>query len=104
MRGLGREIWKNVDADAYVRSLRSGWDEPPANVEEAGLRAADKSEIWRRLIQYQGAEFKTTRGLAFTHRVEGDSGIWFSRQGKLVNMRLSRRELEEALQLLPVHG
>jgi hypothetical protein len=25
MRGGGREIWADVDADEYVRSLRSNW-------------------------------------------------------------------------------
>ena len=26
LRGMGKEIWKGVDADAYVRSLREGWE------------------------------------------------------------------------------
>jgi len=26
LRGLGKEIWKGVDPDEYVRSLREGWD------------------------------------------------------------------------------
>jgi hypothetical protein len=26
LKGLGKEIWKNVDADAYVRRLREGWE------------------------------------------------------------------------------
>ena len=26
LRGLGREIWKGVDADEYVRKLREEWD------------------------------------------------------------------------------
>ena len=25
LRGMGREIWANEDADAYVDRLRSGW-------------------------------------------------------------------------------
>ena len=25
LKGLGKEIWKNVDADEYVRKLREGW-------------------------------------------------------------------------------
>ena len=25
LRGMGREIWVNEDADAYVDRLRSGW-------------------------------------------------------------------------------
>ena len=26
LRGLGKEIWKGVDPDEYVRSLREGWE------------------------------------------------------------------------------
>jgi hypothetical protein len=26
LRGLGKEIWEGIDADAYVRELREGWD------------------------------------------------------------------------------
>jgi len=26
LKGLGKEIWKGVDADAYVRTLRQGWE------------------------------------------------------------------------------
>jgi hypothetical protein len=26
LKGLGKEIWKNVDADEYVRQLREGWE------------------------------------------------------------------------------
>jgi hypothetical protein len=26
LRGLGKRIWANVDADAYVARLREGWD------------------------------------------------------------------------------
>ena len=25
MRGVGKEIWADIDADEYVRSLRSNW-------------------------------------------------------------------------------
>ncbi len=26
MRGLGKEIWADTDADEYVRSLRANWN------------------------------------------------------------------------------
>lgn len=26
LRGLGKELWKNVDPDEYVRQERSSWD------------------------------------------------------------------------------
>jgi hypothetical protein len=29
LRGLGKEIWKGIDAQEYVNQLRSQWDERP---------------------------------------------------------------------------
>ena len=26
LRGLGRELWADEDADSYVRRLREGWE------------------------------------------------------------------------------
>ena len=26
LKGMGKQVWKGVDADAYVRSLREGWE------------------------------------------------------------------------------
>ena len=26
LKGLGKEIWKGIDADDYVRGLREGWE------------------------------------------------------------------------------
>ena len=28
LRGVGRELWANEEADAYVSRLREGWSEP----------------------------------------------------------------------------
>jgi len=28
MRGVGKEIWADIDADEYVRSLRANWYGP----------------------------------------------------------------------------
>jgi hypothetical protein len=39
--GLGSEIWEGVDPDAYVRDLRSGWEDP--GIEDA----ADRPEARR---------------------------------------------------------
>jgi hypothetical protein len=29
LRGLGKEVWQNVDAQKYVESLRSEWEQRP---------------------------------------------------------------------------
>ena len=28
LRGLGKDIWQDIDAQAYVNQLRSEWDKP----------------------------------------------------------------------------
>lgn len=102
MRGLGKEIWAGVDSDAYVNELRSGWDNgEPAS--PGGIPLTDAESVWSRLVEHQGSEFRTKRGLLFTYKVDGN-GIWFFREGRLINQRLSRRELEEALDAMPLDG
>jgi len=39
MRGLGKKIWKGIDAQEYVNQLRSEWDERPFAESAADLRA-----------------------------------------------------------------
>jgi hypothetical protein len=35
MRGVGKEIWSDTNADEYVRSLRSDWFDDEAEVTES---------------------------------------------------------------------
>jgi hypothetical protein len=35
VRGVGKEIWADIDADEYVRSLRANWYGPPPDVDSA---------------------------------------------------------------------
>ncbi|HWZ31819.1 MAG TPA: hypothetical protein VNX18_10820 [Bryobacteraceae bacterium] len=99
LRGLGKKLWIGIDADKFVDELRSGWSAvaPAATTDDTG-------DVWRRVVRYQGDEFKTVTGLPFTYQVEGASGIWFFRDGNRINRRLGKRELESALQKCPLHG
>jgi hypothetical protein len=111
LRGLGKQIWAGVDPDAYVNELRSGWiegDKVPvswdggaANPPPSG-RPQDAERIWERVLRHQGAEFKTITGRPFTHKIEGGSGIWFFRNGRRIEHRLWRGELEAALTKCPL--
>ena len=103
LRGLGKELWANIDADRFVEELRSGWSEaaPRGLVPETSGVSAD---VWKRLVRHQGDRFQTATGLPFTYEIEGASGIWFYRNGKRVNRRLSRSELESALKQGPPHS
>jgi len=107
LRGLGKEIWADVDADKYVNDLRSGWEAiepsrfPPRS--GGGVSSIHGAEaIWDRVVRYQGAEFKTATRRPFTYRVDGDSGIWFIREGHVIDRRLWRGELEQALKKRPL--
>jgi hypothetical protein len=58
--------------------------------------------IWERVVRLQGAEFMTATHLPFTYKVEGDSGIWFYRDGERIDRRLWKGEFEEASKKLPL--
>lgn len=109
LRGLGKEMWAGTDPDAYVSGLRSGWDEDSgdrliANSPAIGRSPGSAAErVWRRILRFQGEEFRTATKLPYTYRVEGDSGIWFYREGRRVEHRLWRGELEAALKRPAVH-
>ena len=106
MRAVGREIWSGIDADHYVEQLRSVWDQSlPDARPQARAFAADPdfaNDVWGRVLRHQGENFTTKRGLPFRYEVEGSSGIWFYREGKRIEQRLSRGELEKALREIPL--
>jgi hypothetical protein len=93
MWGLGKHLWAGVDADRYVDDLRKDSDEEPATREE---------RVWRHIADHQGEEFHTKKGLPFTYDVEGNSGIWFYREGRRINKRLSRTDVEKAIRKCPL--
>jgi hypothetical protein len=53
------------------------------------------------MVAHQGETFQTVSGLPFTFEVEG-TGIWFSRNGKRVNRKLTRTQFEIALSRCPL--
>lgn len=94
MSGVGKELWAALGGgDAFVAREREGWDFPTEKL-------ADR--VWNRILAHQGEEFQTTKGKPFTYRVEGNTGIWFYRNGQLINQRLYRGELEEAIARCPL--
>ena len=58
-------------------------------------------EVWRRIESHQGDEFHTVRGLPFTYEVEG-AGIWFFRDGRRINRKLTRTQVEVAISRCPL--
>lgn len=99
LRGLGKEMWAATDPDEYVNGLRSGWGgehRDPSSL-PAQQPGSPTERIWSRILRFQGEQFRTATKLPYTYSVEGDSGIWFYRNGKRIEHRLWRGELEAAL-------
>lgn len=100
LRGTGKEVWAGVDPDAYVEELRSGWEGDPAPVSKVPRNGA--VNVWAKILEHQGEEFRTITDLPFTYEVEGASGVWIYREGRRINRRLSRKEIEAAVQRCPL--
>ena len=102
MLGIGRQLWESESADSFVERLRSenlpassyapSASRPPSNLRDL---------VWRRVSKLQGETFQTARGLPFTYEVE-KTGIWFFRNGKRVNRKLTRAQFDVALSRCPL--
>lgn len=103
MLGVARGAWDSVGGgEAFVRSHRRSLSEslrsrqaerpaPPLEVDKAR-----STEVWARILSHQGQEFHTVTNLPFKYEVDGN-GIWFFREGRKIDMRLSRSEVDKAL-------
>ena len=102
MLGVGRQLWELEPGDNFVERLRSE-DLPvlPAIRPSPGPTANLPEAVWQRIVSHQGEQFQTVRGLPFTFEVEG-AGIWFFRDGKRVNRKLTRTQFEVALSRCPL--
>ena len=102
MLGVGKQLWEQESGDSFIERLRS---EAPAA--SPFIRQPEKPEqslpeaVWRRIESRQGEEFHTARGLPFTYEVEG-SGIWFFRDGRRINRKLTRTQVEVGISRCPL--
>ena len=102
MLGVGRQLWEREPGDQFVERLRSeDVPVPSAAHPSSGPPGNLPETIWQRIASYQGEQFQTVRGLPFTFEVEG-AGIWFFRDGKRVNRKLTRTQFEVALSRCPL--
>lgn len=101
MLGVGRHLWELESGDRFVERLRSEdhYIGPPA--EPVRPEADLQEDVWRRVSRHEGELFHTVKGLPFTYKVEG-IGIWFFRDGKRVNRKLTRAQFEVALSRCPL--
>lgn len=102
MLGVGRQLWEQEPGDHFVDRLRSeDLAVPSAPHPSSGASENLPETIWQRIVSHQGEQFQTVRGLPLTFQVEG-SGIWFFRDGKRVNRKLTRTQFEVALSRCPL--
>jgi hypothetical protein len=102
MLGVGSQLWAGESGDAFVERLRSE-DAPPAPPPAAAARQQQSltEKIWLRIEKHQGEPFHTATRLPFTYEIEG-SGIWFFRDGKRINRKLTRSQVEEGISRCPL--
>src|ERR1700685_1690105 len=102
MIGVGRHLWKQESGEAFIERLRSEESAatPPANPPASPAENLPE-EVWRRIEKFQGEQFHTSTKLPFTFEVEG-SGIWFFRDGKRINRKLTRAQAEVAISRCPL--
>jgi len=102
MLGVGRQLWELEPGDNFVERLRSEDLPVPPAMHSSHDPAGNLPEtVWRRIVSHQGEQFQTVRGLPFTFEVEGP-GIWFFRDGKRVERKLTRTQFEVALSRCPL--
>jgi hypothetical protein len=103
MWGVGKEIWKDEDGDAFIARERAALDDELESKRASGPFPSEsvRKRVWKRIVAHQGAQFRTAASLPFTYSVDSN-GIWFYRNGKRVNQRLTRSEVDRAILLCPV--
>jgi hypothetical protein len=111
MLGVGKHIWESESGDAFVARERAAWDAeapgaelpvPPVVERLTARTTPGLDEVWRRVVEHEREVFHTKTGLPFTYEVESGSGLWFVREGKRINKRLWRGELEKAIGRCPL--
>jgi hypothetical protein len=103
MWGVGKEIWKDEDGDAFIARERAALDDELESKSMSGSFQTDsiQERVWKRIVAHQGARFRTATGLPFTYSV-GGKGIWFYRDAERIGQRLARSEVDQAILLCPV--
>jgi hypothetical protein len=104
MLGVGKELWESESGDRFIERLRSEdlADSPLFEKHEPGAPNLPEA-VWRRIESHQGEEFRTVEELPFTYRVEG-AGIWFWRNGKRINRKLTRTQVDKAVSRCPLRA
>jgi hypothetical protein len=101
MLGVGKQLWEQESGDEFVDRLRSESTEVPVT---RGQEPSDQrltETVWSRIESHQGETFHTATGKPLTYQVEG-AGIWFSRDGRRINRKLTRSQVDIAISRCPL--
>ena len=101
MLGVGKQLWESEPGDKFIERLRSEELTPPPSLPRAAPAENAPDAVWSRIESHQGEEFKTATKLPFTYAVEG-AGIWFFRDGRRINRKLTRSHVEKAIARCPL--
>jgi hypothetical protein len=102
MLGVGQQLWEHEAGNQFVERLRTEDVSAPPIPSQAASSAEDLSEaVWQAIQKHEGEAFHTVRGLPFTFEVEGN-GIWFFRDGKRIERKLTRTQVETAISRCPL--
>src|SRR5439155_2143851 len=98
----GKEIWADEGGDAFVARERAGWSDNLEGKDAPAASGHRMERVWKRISRHQGEKFYTKSKLPFTYSLEGDSGLWFYREGTRINKKLWRGDLEKAVARCPL--
>jgi hypothetical protein len=101
MLGVGRDLWKGESGDSFIERLRSEDEPPPPRLERILSSEATAESVWQQIRSHQGEKFRTATRLPFTYTVER-AGIWFFREGRRINRKLTRNQVEQAIARCPL--
>jgi hypothetical protein len=104
MIGVGKHLWEDEPGDKFIERLRAEDAAPPClNPRQSASLESSPESVWRRIESHQGEGFKTARQFPFTYEIEG-SGIWFFRDGRRINRKLTRGDVDKAIARCPLNS
>jgi hypothetical protein len=89
MLGVGKDLVQVVTGDG------------PLITEQRQADAGRADMAWKRIMEHAGEMFQTVTGLPLRYTIDGN-GIWFERDGKRINKRLSRSDVDRAVARCPL--
>lgn len=105
MLGVGKQLWTREPGDRFVERLRSEEELPPSPFEGGPDAQVENTleSVWQRIKSHQGEEFRTATRLPFTYQVEA-AGIWFFRDGRRIERKLTRTQVDKAIARCPLRS